>query len=67
MTINDLQTPGYHDCPDCDGEGVVMAESWGGQSFNSPYGEPSETEEICETCEGTGQVEDDEEELEDAA
>ena len=54
------------ECPECDGEGYVYREVPGG-AWNTYYGtwEPDEKEVECETCNGDGRVEAEDEEDED--
>jgi DnaJ-class molecular chaperone len=44
-------------CPECKGEGEVEYDHWSLRSFQKDVGEFVSKIEICATCEGSGQVE----------
>jgi|TARA_R110000822_G_scaffold4452_1_gene19153 DnaJ-class molecular chaperone len=43
-------------CPECKGEGEVEYDHWSLRSFQKDVGEFVSKIEICATCEGSGQV-----------
>lgn len=50
--------PSHHLCPTCEGTGHMSAER--AQELNELYREPIPRQWGCETCQGWGQVEDEE-------
>ena len=43
-------------CPDCDGDGIVMIETYKQQGFSRDVGEIYIDPQTCETCSGEGAV-----------
>tara|TARA_R110000822_G_scaffold158179_3_gene297763 strand:+ start:613 stop:771 length:159 start_codon:yes stop_codon:yes gene_type:complete len=47
-------------CPDCD-DGIAIVTIYKPQSFDRDIGEPCEIAEHCQTCDGSGEIETEEE------
>jgi len=43
-------------CPDCD-DGIAIVTVYKPQSFSRDIGEPFEIAEHCQTCDGSGEIE----------
>tara|TARA_R110000803_G_scaffold56858_1_gene114294 strand:+ start:273 stop:476 length:204 start_codon:yes stop_codon:yes gene_type:complete len=56
MLIEQMERDEKDFCPTCEGTGVEMVEVFKPQSFYRDVGEPYEEARRCETCDGSGQV-----------
>ena len=52
----------YKTCPECEGRGTVLYERVHSHNFGRDVGFIEEYEDTCENCDGSGNVEDDDEE-----
>ena len=52
--------PRYKPCPECEGRGTVLYERVYTHNYGRDVGFIEEYEDACENCDGTGQVEYDE-------
>jgi DnaJ-class molecular chaperone len=55
----------YKPCPECEGQGTVTYERVHSHNVGRDVGFIEEYEDACENCDGTGQIEDDEDDEEE--
>jgi DnaJ-class molecular chaperone len=48
----------YKPCPECEGRGTVLYERVHSHNFGRDVGFIEEYEDVCENCDGLGQIED---------